>query len=1032
MRTFRKLNDAEMKTMRWMVFLLATVNCMPEVAFPFNSQVPYVARASQPYLFQFAAATFEPSSDNLTYAMVNGPSWLSLDGTTRTLSGTPGSNDVGTDTFAIEATGISGSIGMSCTLIVTDTIGPRLARDVSSQLAASGTLSGPSTLSLHPGDAFTITFANNTFQGPPPIRTYYATMGDHTPLASWIRFDAQNLTFFGVAPTLSVETQTFAVDLIASDVIGFAGAIAPFNLEVATNQFAFEPQQEVVNVTVGSQISIDDLSGQLKLNGEVVTQDQVVSVVADVPSWMVFDQENLTITGIPPSDFTAQTINVTVQDGSGDYATKSILLQAHGFSLFDGQIGNLIAFGNKPFNYMVSQSLFSESGLSVSVTIPDSASWLLYDATSMEIHGTPPSNAIGSQVSATLTATSPSDSSSESQTFTISITAPQESSTGAVTAVPRTTSTAGPSSSGTSSPSGAIGQTSTRKLKTGTIVGIIIGALAALFLLVLLAIAFSRCFRRDAPSSPDKKDISKPILQLEPSWRDDDGEYLAMENGEKTTPFRQPDPPPQVHLKIATSPIRGSRLLNRASATSSMGAGEAVIRADDNVPILGLTASTTRRPHDSYSAATELTRLSTMGKSAQSKRSTWKLLTNRHSRASVGLGIDMDSQQGSVRYIPAASRASRSRISISRDLSTAGTWNTKDVSTALPMNQGLPSRPPLSKRISRSNPRISVIGPGNRRSVRLVEKSDSMTDSRTFADKRQSYIRNRASSGVPSVLFTTNSRASAQLRYGNPTSSPPGSVQPIRTRSKTYSASSSLGPPRRNSLRVEKRITLAFAPGLPRVIAVHRDESPIAGHRHHDTADLADDSSLYTTTNSSITEEDLQSQLRRPRHQRPWVLPGEASPTPPPETPLSILRRDHPGRVFSAGEAKRRKLAAKLNRNSHGELADRSMTPLARELIRVADAQITEERERSGKKAQRDSMREPLKLISNDSLSRATRVSDQKGKVFDLDERRSSMLMRGRLGIAEDDEFIGTGLSELRFDGKTGTVGSNYSGPAFL
>jgi hypothetical protein len=69
------------------VYLFAALAiAAPTITFPINSQVPPVARVSMPFMFTFSASTFSGSS-SLDYTLSSAPTWLSLDGSTRTLLG---------------------------------------------------------------------------------------------------------------------------------------------------------------------------------------------------------------------------------------------------------------------------------------------------------------------------------------------------------------------------------------------------------------------------------------------------------------------------------------------------------------------------------------------------------------------------------------------------------------------------------------------------------------------------------------------------------------------------------------------------------------------------------------------------------------------------------------------------------------------------------------------------------------------------------------------------------------------------------
>lgn len=96
----------------------------PTITFPINSQVPPVARVSIPFKFSFSASTFYGSS-TLDYKLSNAPSWLSLDGSTRTLSGLPPESEANTALIIqITASDNTGSVTMNTTLVVSGNPAP--------------------------------------------------------------------------------------------------------------------------------------------------------------------------------------------------------------------------------------------------------------------------------------------------------------------------------------------------------------------------------------------------------------------------------------------------------------------------------------------------------------------------------------------------------------------------------------------------------------------------------------------------------------------------------------------------------------------------------------------------------------------------------------------------------------------------------------------------------------------------------------------------------------------------------------------
>ncbi|THY82225.1 hypothetical protein D6C95_08834 [Aureobasidium pullulans] len=908
-----------MRGLLFSVLFNTLASALPQVAFPFNSQVPSVARANEAYAFQLAPTTFvSGDGSTLVYSLLSAPAWLSLESTTRTLYGTPDQGNTGPNVFKIVATGNDGSANMDCTLVVASNRAPTLAGNISSDLARSGPLSGPTTLLLQPSTAFAITFSDDLFGDPGTIKSYYATMADRTPLPSWLKFESSSLTFWGMTPVLVTGSQTYGVNFIASDVAGFAGATTTFSLLISSNQLAFDTQTENITVTPEESVTLGPFRRRLQINGGQISDSQIQRAVAKAPEWLTFQNSSLELKGTPPQDFTSQTISITVTDTYGDTAVKNIFLRSANASLFDHKIGNLTATAGKPFSYTLAPSLFSQSDLNIELDVGNASSWLAYDASKRQLEGTPPATAKASANTMTLIASSASDS--ETQTFFINLKAAAivgspSTSQATTSTTPIPTSTSLPSVTSSAAPS------KDRSMTAGIIVGIVIGCLAVLAL--FFAIAMLCCRRRRKQKQPRKKIEKGDIRPIVPYG---DQEPMMVEHNHDEEKFigspvkHSPDEPPQLEVDLPMPmqpPVKPRHFLggrdarqSKLSVVSSLGDGEAAIQADSNIPVWGRDSGTTHTPHHSYSAATELARQN--------------------------------------------SRASRQRLSEFGRLSP-------------------------SKRASRL---IKSWHPEKRRSIRLVSRSESVVDRRPLAEKRQSFIRNRASSGVMSpVLFASSRRSSNMGLYSNL-----GSIKGSPSVRRQTTSSSLLEPPARNPRRLVSGPHI-FPPGLPRAIT----PSPVrATNNNSPTLPPANTADNWTTTDtsSSLSRDNSDAraaaqyaeyavEMELPRHQRTWVRPGEASPTPPPS---SILRTASDSR-----KAARRKWADRLNRNSSGNLASRSPSPLRVTLSGVSASGIKGRKQRLKSKFDEDKENRDedqlSKLVSNDSFSGARQMRGRKSLV---------------------------------------------------
>ncbi|CAD0108542.1 unnamed protein product [Aureobasidium uvarum] len=977
-----------MRGLLFSVLLNTLVSALPQVAFPFNSQVPALARANEAYAFQLASTTFVSSDGStLVYTLSGAPAWLNLEDTTRTLYGTPGQGNTGPNVFKIVATGNDGSVDMDCTLVVASNSAPALMGNISADLARSGPLSGLTTLILQPSTAFAITFSNNLFGDPGTIKSYYATMADRIPLPSWLKFDSSSLTFWGMAPVLVTGSQTYGVDFIASDVAGFAGATTTFSLLISSYQLAFNPQAENITVTPGTTITVGPFADQLRINGAHATSSQLQKVVAKAPEWLIFQNSSMEWTGIPPQDFESQSLSITVTDTYGDTAVKNVFLHTANASLFSGEIGNMTATAGEQFSYTFSPSLLSQNDMNLGVDV-GSASWLQYDASKRQLRGTAPTTAKASANVITVTASSASDS--DTQTFYINL----KAAAGVATSHTTSSTTASPTSTSSASATTSPAKSKDKNMTAGIIVGIVIGCLAILALFFAIAMLCCRHRRKQPRKKIEKSDI-RPVLPF------GDQEPMVVEGDQDEekhigSPVKHsPDEPPQLDIDLSTAmqpPMKPRYFLggrdarqSKLSVVSSLGDGEAAIQADSNIPVWGRESGATHTPHHSYSAATELARqnsrdsrqrLSEFARLSPSKRAS-RLIKSWH----PGLGI---TTRGTVIHRPNRKSRLSSTFSITKDRSSRGSFNTHGTSILSTKPSDYPestsngnSTLMTSVPYTDTDKRRSLTEAEKRRSIRIVSQTESVIDRRPLAEKRQSFIRNRASSGVISpVLFASSRRSSNMGLYSNL-----GSIKGSPSVRRQTTSSSLLEPPARNPRRLVSGPHV-FPPGLPRAIT----PSPVRGTNNNSpTLPPANTADNWTTTDtsSSLSRDNSDAraaaqyaeyaiEMELPRHQRTWVRPGEASPTPP---PTSILRIPSNSR-----EAARRKWAERLNRNSSGNLTSRSSSPLRVTLTGVSASGIRGRKQRlktsaSSSDDDKENKTEDRlsKLVSNDSFSGATR-----------------------------------------------------------
>ncbi len=399
--------------------LSSLIRATPSINLLINAQVPPVAQVNQSYFFVFAPSTFSDTS-SINYSLSNSTDWLQLDGSNRTFYGTPGPQDVGPSVIMLVATDATGSVSMPVTFMVSADPGPGLGTPVAAQLPAYGAFSSPDSLLLTSGTALSLFFSNSTFTNTNENTSYYAESADNTPLPSWVTFNPANFSFSGQVPQATSPSElpmTVGIKLTASNVIGFAQAVAPFQLVIQSHLFAFGNTLQIINVMPGSPVTYG-LLGDLSLDSEPVSASDVNQASTDAPSWLSLDQSSLVLSGTPPANISEQNFTVSATDHYGDSASTMVLLQMAANSSVDilMPFPTLNATIGASFNYNLNASLACDpnsAGVNISINPGAAAGWLTYDPSAMALQGNVPASLKPQSVQVTVTASQGNQSQSE-------------------------------------------------------------------------------------------------------------------------------------------------------------------------------------------------------------------------------------------------------------------------------------------------------------------------------------------------------------------------------------------------------------------------------------------------------------------------------------------------------------------------------------------------------------------------------------------------------------------------------------------
>lgn len=396
--------------------------------------------------------------------------------------------------------------------------GPGLGTSVAEQLPAFGPVPSPDSLSLVPSSPLSLSFSPSTFTNTNATTVYYAICANNTPLPSWINFHPSNLTFSGTTPPANSPwelPQVVQIQLIASDVIGFAEAVASFQLVIESHVLIFGNSLHIINITNGSPIDFAGLQHDLTLDGQPANSSDLRQVVASTPPWISFNSSTLTLSGIPPANAASQNFTVTATDIYGDTTSTVVLIQnANNLtSSFIGPFVTVNATIGANFTYDLKSKLISDPTAEVAVDLGAASAWLKFNSSSLELQGYFPTDLKPQSIQVMVTATQGIQI--ESEPLTIDIENASVSSA-------RTTEIHSNSPKATSGSKAEGNQTTnatsstSRPTKRWIAAAVIVPMSAGLAFLLLLCFCLKRRRRRKADTgslfSP-RLNISRPIQE---------------------------------------------------------------------------------------------------------------------------------------------------------------------------------------------------------------------------------------------------------------------------------------------------------------------------------------------------------------------------------------------------------------------------------------------------------------------------------------------------------------------------------------
>ncbi len=315
------------------------------------------------------------------------PGWMGFDSPTMTLSGLVPLGAVGPVPILVNATDPFGGRG---NVIVN--FYPNHAPQL------SGALPNQEAVVDNP---FLYTFSGSTFlDSDGHSLTYNATQLSGNALPNWLSFNPLLRSFSGTPA--SADKGVVFIKVRADDPYDGDGE-GTFGITISDTQTGNTPPQlasSLLDQTAGTQQLFQytvPTNSFIDPDGDDLTYEATLEGGGNLPSWLVFDGDTKTFTGVP-SEATVIRLSVTAQDGKGGIGLDTFTLIVEDSQNFAPRvvnpISNQVATVGQKFSFAVSDTTFQDDNQGDLLTYrarrlggDELPSWLTFDPTSRVFEG---------------------------------------------------------------------------------------------------------------------------------------------------------------------------------------------------------------------------------------------------------------------------------------------------------------------------------------------------------------------------------------------------------------------------------------------------------------------------------------------------------------------------------------------------------------------------------------------------------------------------------------------------------------------